>query len=782
MPNAIYENGDGGVEVDPTLASGLRGAHGWSMVTALIADGERRVRRVVDWTGGEGIKPDLGGYLGPLGLVTDIAEATDDRGTKGEDGDPGAPGPQGKSAYQIAVDNGFVGTELQWLNFYVNEIAEAATNEAIGARDVAVEKADIATNKAILTAADAVATAGYRDAAALSASAVGYFIHAAATNVPRGISNTVGTITPGAGGTTGTDLALAWTGGNFAVNPTGVFDVAGGVVTAVRITGRGRYIGAAPTAPTPSFAASVGLTGGAVALSVDFLPTSGETYWAASADGTEYQLYLNNSGAPSIVPGQTQRIMKPATQGAISSGAIGPGYVEQGKVKPAIQSQFNRANSLQRIQQQGAVQPVIAGRNGGVFLGIRLSDGKAVLPLASESIEIDPEDISIRKAIDRAVAIPGVGMRNYTGADTRKPIIAGRNGGVLVWLDTTSVPPKVTGAISVAEVQYQGLFPNDARGRVSDYAAIAEKSAQTLRFIRPVTDGNNYQHCAPGAREGYLTTAQYMQIDVYWNNRVTRVETYNTIGWILVDDAPVASFSSSFAPGTPGAQSYTFDLGSTAFKKVEILWPYGAGMELRQTRFSANAPIAIPDARPAKLLNVHGDSTTHGYSASSILTSWAYGTAVDLGRQLLNTGNGSNTAAAGQGAVVAQAIIDTGIADVKSVYSIGINDCISNRVPTVAFKTSVEGYLAGFRSKLPTASLLFCSAFYCPAHETAHSFPLQDYRDVMQAIVTASGDPNLTYANGKASMVNSSDRLAGDLTHPNNLGCSEIRPFMVSNL
>ncbi|RWO05072.1 MAG: hypothetical protein EOS08_33095, partial [Mesorhizobium sp.] len=142
MPSAIYENGDSGVEVNPTMASGLRGQHGWSMVTALVADGERRVRRLVDWTGGEGIKPDVGGYLGPLGLVADIAAATDDRGPKGEDGNegvPGAPGEDGadgKSLYQVAVDNGFVGTELEWLSYYVNEISEAATAEAIEARDL----------------------------------------------------------------------------------------------------------------------------------------------------------------------------------------------------------------------------------------------------------------------------------------------------------------------------------------------------------------------------------------------------------------------------------------------------------------------------------------------------------------------------------------------------------------------------------------------------------------------------------------------------------------------
>lgn len=36
-------------------------------------------------------------------------------GTNGTNGSPGAPGATGLSAYQIAVNNGFVGTEAQWL-------------------------------------------------------------------------------------------------------------------------------------------------------------------------------------------------------------------------------------------------------------------------------------------------------------------------------------------------------------------------------------------------------------------------------------------------------------------------------------------------------------------------------------------------------------------------------------------------------------------------------------------------------------------------------------------
>ena len=37
-------------------------------------------------------------------------------GDPGEPGVPGVPGANGLSAYQIAVNNGFVGTEAQWLN------------------------------------------------------------------------------------------------------------------------------------------------------------------------------------------------------------------------------------------------------------------------------------------------------------------------------------------------------------------------------------------------------------------------------------------------------------------------------------------------------------------------------------------------------------------------------------------------------------------------------------------------------------------------------------------
>ncbi len=73
----------------------FKGDEGWTAVEAVVSDGARRVRRIVDWTGGAGTKPATGQYVGATGLVTDIAAAVDVRGAEGPamliDGlDPGA--------------------------------------------------------------------------------------------------------------------------------------------------------------------------------------------------------------------------------------------------------------------------------------------------------------------------------------------------------------------------------------------------------------------------------------------------------------------------------------------------------------------------------------------------------------------------------------------------------------------------------------------------------------------------------------------------------------------
>lgn len=55
---------------------------GWSPVLALVADGDRRVLQISDWTGGEGGKPAIGDYIGPSGLTPNVANATNIAGPR----------------------------------------------------------------------------------------------------------------------------------------------------------------------------------------------------------------------------------------------------------------------------------------------------------------------------------------------------------------------------------------------------------------------------------------------------------------------------------------------------------------------------------------------------------------------------------------------------------------------------------------------------------------------------------------------------------------------------
>ena len=65
---------------------------GWNPTFAGVSDGARRVLQVTDWFGGTGIKPATGQFIGALGFVTLIADATDFRGLQGTSGTGGSGG------------------------------------------------------------------------------------------------------------------------------------------------------------------------------------------------------------------------------------------------------------------------------------------------------------------------------------------------------------------------------------------------------------------------------------------------------------------------------------------------------------------------------------------------------------------------------------------------------------------------------------------------------------------------------------------------------------------
>lgn len=88
----LYFDSGGLSFVDNTGTTRKIGGAGWSPVLSLENDGNRRVLRVTDWTGGTSIPPQTGMYLGAEGFVSDIETAIDVRGQQGLQGIQGASG------------------------------------------------------------------------------------------------------------------------------------------------------------------------------------------------------------------------------------------------------------------------------------------------------------------------------------------------------------------------------------------------------------------------------------------------------------------------------------------------------------------------------------------------------------------------------------------------------------------------------------------------------------------------------------------------------------------
>lgn len=89
MDPVIIEIVDEPIFIELADSFGNAGTNGWSLVPALVADGEREVIQVADWTGGTGVKPATGGYVGATGIVNNIALAVDVKGDPGPAGTPG---------------------------------------------------------------------------------------------------------------------------------------------------------------------------------------------------------------------------------------------------------------------------------------------------------------------------------------------------------------------------------------------------------------------------------------------------------------------------------------------------------------------------------------------------------------------------------------------------------------------------------------------------------------------------------------------------------------------
>jgi hypothetical protein len=172
-----------------------------------------------------------------------------------------------------------------------------ATAADQSAQDVAADRAAVASDKAAV-AADKVAVKGLVDQARAATALSGFYADAAKDYVPAEVTSLT-VDAAGSGGTDGT-FDLAWTGGNFDIDPTGTFTVSGGVVTAVELTSGGLCIAATVTPPTPDFSASSGLTGATLTIGTGAKVASGNSYLVAKTGEDVLTQYYNVGGVATV--------------------------------------------------------------------------------------------------------------------------------------------------------------------------------------------------------------------------------------------------------------------------------------------------------------------------------------------------------------------------------------------------------------------------------------------------------------------------------------------------
>ena len=106
-------------------------------------------------------------------------------------------GPQGKSAYEVAVENGFQGTEKEWLDSLKGEATEAAAlaNSAADAANAAAGRAETATINATsaTSAANTATSAANRAAGRAETATINATSATSAANTAAGSANSAAT-------------------------------------------------------------------------------------------------------------------------------------------------------------------------------------------------------------------------------------------------------------------------------------------------------------------------------------------------------------------------------------------------------------------------------------------------------------------------------------------------------------------------------------------------------------------------------------------------------------
>ncbi len=320
----------------------------------------------------------------------------------------------------------------------------------------------------------------------------------------------------------------------------------------------------------------------------------------------------------------------------------------------------------------------------------------------------------------------------------------------------------------------------------SDHVALEKAPDGAVRPHRILeVPGRGYRWDNPGARINFRTDARAVTVHLRYSDRHTSPTARAPVGVWLIDGRGDERWTFSTRATTTRREVEEVDValpvpaGGRAHDYAIVL-PYGDSVDFRGLTLSAGATLERPAPRPALRYVAHGDSVTHGFTASRVDRTYPYLVAESRGWQSVNLGLGGRTARPAEGATIAALG-----GELVSIL-IGVNDWQTGAAPDV-YGENMRGLIAGVRAKQPRVPLfvitpLWVSERWKPAKA---QYPLETYRAVLRALagkLRAAGDSALQLIEGPELCDADERNFDAVLVHPNDAGFAQIAGRLAAKL
>lgn len=339
--------------------------------------------------------------------------------------------------------------------------------------------------------------------------------------------------------------------------------------------------------------------------------------------------------------------------------------------------------------------------------------------------------------------------------------------------------------LAAGSVSGEFISPDDPRLSYSDYVnkevIRTPEGKPRVRFDRVLQHARNYNKDNPGARLRFRTDAKAVTVHLYYNELHTSPSARNGVGVWRIDGKGREEwqFNSREKRTKRAPEKVALPLPADGkFHDYEVILPYGDAVDVDGVEVNDGAKFATPAPRPQYRVVFHGDSVTHGHTASRIDRTYPWLIGEKKNWQIINTALGGLSSPGLQPAAIASIPMD------RLVVMIGVNDWQGGRPPK-AYADSVVKFLREFRRRCPETPVALITPLWVGPKWRPKSvkFELPEYRRAVEEAVKQLADPRVKVIDGDALIDHDAEQYFTSVAvHPNDAGFAQLAERLARQL